>query len=161
MASDSRFVSYLHRNVVLDVVDDEWRRETLPDDGMRAACAHLPGSRPHARARTQTTAARHSHAHARTRACSRAASQTSRSRTTSLSRQPTVRMLKGSDCPTKNRRINGSSSGLTSYKTRDGSKDGSSQGQFDLARSRSTDDVPLASGGECHQGIVRAAWILI
>lgn len=36
MAADSRFVAYLHRNAVLDVVDDEWRRETLADDSTRA-----------------------------------------------------------------------------------------------------------------------------
>jgi len=32
MSGDSRFVAYLHRNPVLDVVDDEWRSETLSDD---------------------------------------------------------------------------------------------------------------------------------
>lgn len=37
-AQDSRFVAFLHRNPVLDVVDDDWRRETLADDGARPRC---------------------------------------------------------------------------------------------------------------------------
>ncbi|KAG8467687.1 hypothetical protein KFE25_006739 [Diacronema lutheri] len=32
MAEDSRFTAHLHRNPMLDVVDDEWMCETLADD---------------------------------------------------------------------------------------------------------------------------------
>jgi hypothetical protein len=50
-ALDSRFVAFLHRDPVLDVVDDEWRRETLADDGApRARHARAKRGRKTARA---------------------------------------------------------------------------------------------------------------